>query len=136
MRQTLDVPLDPGQRPALRSAARRIAAGLVAAPMFDIADDRGVLSGVAQLDFDILAGIGLTAWLWLGFFGALAAAVVWLFPAHGPRGRAIFVAAVSLPVGAYWIAGGLRLSIVLSVLLLALGLVSWSIAGFDAESAQ
>lgn len=127
--------LDSGQGPALRGAGRRIAAGLVAAPMLDVADDRGILSGLTQLDFDILGGIGLSAWQWLGFFGALGAAFAWLFPVHGPRARAIFVVAVSAPVAAYWVAGGLRLSIVVSVLLLALGLVSWSVAGFDAESA-
>ncbi|MBV1859522.1 MAG: hypothetical protein KUG77_14005 [Nannocystaceae bacterium] len=130
------MPLDSGQGPALRGAGRRIAAGLVAAPVLDVADDRGILGGLAQLDFDILGGVGLSAWLWLGFFGALAAAFARLFPAHGPRGRAIFFAAATLLVGAYWVAGGLRLSIVVGVLLLALGLVSWSVAGFDAESAQ
>ncbi len=104
--------------------------------MLDVADDRGILSGLMQLDFDILAGTGLRAWLWLAFFGALAAAFTHLFMAHKPRARAIFVAAVSLPVFAYWLAGGLRLSIIVSVLLLALGLVSWSVAGFSAESAR
>lgn len=103
--------------------------------MLDVADDRGILSGLAQLDFDILSGIGLSAWLWLVFFTGLGAAFARLFPAHGPRARAIFVVGAALPVGAYWFAGGLRLSIVVGVLLLALGLVSWSVAGFDAEPA-
>lgn len=128
--------LDSGQAPALRGAGRRIAAGLVAAPMLDVADDRGILSGLAQLDFDILLGIGLSAWLWLAFFTGLSAGFARLFPAHGPRARAIFVGAALVPVGAYWFAGGLRLSVALGVLLLALGLVSWSVAGFDAEPAQ
>lgn len=128
--------LDSGQGPALRGAGRRIAAGLVAAPVLDVADDRGILSGLAQLDFDILGGIGLSAWLWLGFFGVVAAAFTRLFPAHGPQGRAIFVGAAVLLVGAYWVSGGLRLSVVVGILFLALGLVSWSVAGFDAEPAQ
>ncbi len=103
--------------------------------MLDVAGDRGILSGLAQLDFDILGGVGWSAWLWLAFFGALAAGFARLFPAHRPRARAIFVGAAMLPVGAYWLAGGLRLSVVVGVLLLALGLVSWSVAGFDAEPA-
>lgn len=104
--------------------------------MLDVADDRGILSGLAQLDFDILGGIGLSAWLWLAFFVGLAAGFARLFPAHGPRARAIFVGAAMVPVGAYWLAGGLRLAVAVGVLLLALGLVSWSVAGFDAEPAQ
>lgn len=129
------VSLDSGQAPAFRSTARRIAAGLVAAPIIDVADDRGILSGLAQLDFDILGGVDLSAWLWLAFLGALAVAFARLFPAHGPRARAIFVAAAMVPVGGYWFVGGLRLSVVVGLLLLALGLVSWTVAGFDAESA-
>ena len=130
------MPLDSGQAPALRGAGRRIAAGLVAAPVLDVAEDRGVLSGLAQLDFDILGGIGWSAWFWLAFFCVLAAAFARLFPAHGPRARAIFVGAAMIPVCGYWLIGGLRLSVVVGVLLLALGLVSWRVAGFDAEPAQ
>ncbi len=127
--------LDGGQAVAIRGAGRRIAAGLVAAPMFDVADDRGLLGAVLRLDLDVLTGAGLAPWLWLVFFGGLAAAFAHLFPTHPPRGRALFVIAAAVPVSAYWLIGGLRVSVLLAVLLLALGLVSWSVAGFDAEPA-
>ena len=128
--------LDAGRAPVLRSAGRRIAAGLVAAPMFDVADDRGLLGGLLRLDLDVLGGVGAAPYLWLAFFAAVGAGFAHLFPDHRPAGRGVFTIAAAVPVTAYWIVGGLRLSVVLAVLLLALGLVSWSIAGFDAESAQ
>lgn len=127
--------LDSGQHAAIRGAGRRIAAGLVAAPMFDVADDRGLIGGIARFDLDVLRGAGISAWLWLLFFGGLAAAFAHLFPTHRPRARAVFVIAGAVPVSAYWVIGGLRLSVLMAVLLLALGLVSWSVAGFDAEPA-
>ena len=129
------VNLDTGQAPALRSAGRRIAAGLVAAPIVDVADDRGLLGGVLRLDLDLLGGVGIAPYLWLVFFAAVGAGFAHQFFGHRPRASGVFVIAASIPVGAYWIMGGFRLSIVLAVLLLALGLVSWSIAGFDAEPA-
>lgn len=104
--------------------------------MFDVADDRGILGGLARLDLDVLTGVGIEAWLWLLFFVSVAAGFAHLFPTHGRWGRALFLAAAAVPVGAYWLAGGLRLSVALAVLLLALGLVSWSIAGFDADPAR
>jgi len=119
----------------LRGAGRRIAAGLVASPVVDVADDRGLLGGLARFDFEVLTGVGFEAWLWLLFFGGLAAAFAHLFPRHSPRGRAVFTLTPALMVSAYWFVGGVRLSVVLAVLFVALGLVSWSIAGFDAESA-
>ena len=128
--------LDEGQAAALRGTGRRLAAGLVAAPLFDVAHDRGILGGIVRFDLDVLTGVGIDAWLWLLFFGAVAAGFAHLFPTHGARGRVIFFAAAALPVSAYWLVGGLRLSVALAVLLLALGLVSWSVAGFDADPAR
>lgn|GEM_PF-2458413 len=127
--------IESGQAPAVRAAGRRLAAGFVASPLVDIADDRGILGGLMRLDVVGLADVGFGAWLWCGFFVAVGAGFAHLFPTHRPRARAVFAAAAAVPVGAYWIVGGLRLSVVLAVLLLALGLVSWSIAGFDAEPA-
>ena len=126
--------LESGQGPALRGAGRRLAAGLVAAPLFDLADDRGVVAALVQLDLELVASVAWSTWGWLGLFLAIAAGFARLFPTHPPRARAFFAILTALPVSAYWVLGGLRLSVVLAVLLLALGLVSWSVAGFDAKA--
>ncbi len=129
------MPLHSGQAAELRAAGRRLAAGLVASPMLDVADDRGLLGALARLDLATIASVGVSPWLWLGFFAVTGAGFAHLFPDHRPRGRLVFFGAVLALDAAYWIAGGLRLSVVIAVILLALGLVSWSVAGNDADSA-
>lgn len=113
-----------------------MAAGLVAAPIFDLCDDRGVLAALVQLDLELVGAVAGSTWAWLAFFLVLAAAFAHLFPLHRARARVVFFAATAAPVAGYWFVGGFRLSVVLGVLLLALGLVSWGIAGFDADPAQ
>ncbi len=130
-----EVPLQSGQAAELRAAGRRLAAGLVASPMLVVADDRGLLGALVRLDLDTLTASGLTPWLWLGFFAAVGAGFARLFPAHRPRARGVFFAAAFALDAAYWAAGGLRLSVVIAVVLLALGLVSWSVAGDAADPA-
>ncbi len=103
--------------------------------MLDVADDRGLLGALARFDLDTLTASGLTPWLWLGFFVGVGAGFARLFPTHRPGARWMFFgAALALDAG-YWISGGLRLSVVAAVLLLALGLVSWSVAGNSADPA-
>jgi hypothetical protein len=109
---------------------------LVAAPLFDLCDDRGVLAALVQLDLELVGAVAGSTWAWLAFFLVLAAAFAHLFPLHRARTRVVFFAATAAPVAGYWFVGGFRLSVVLGVLLLALGLVSWGIAGFDADPAQ
>ncbi len=121
--------LHSGHGAALRRTARRLAAGLVSAPLLDVADDSGLLGALVNLDLEAVIGVRLSAWAWLVFFSGLGAAFAGLFVRHRPGGRRVFTLAALVPLAAYWIGAGLRLSTVVSMLLLALGYVSWRIAG-------
>ncbi|MEM6294497.1 MAG: hypothetical protein AAGA54_24705 [Myxococcota bacterium] len=125
--------LQTGLDAALRRTGRQLATGLVATPIVDVADDNGILGSVVRLDGEALLSVRPGAWAWLVFFVVLGAAFARLFHGHGATGRKLFTLAALVPVAAYWIVGGLRLSVVVSLLFLALGYVSWSVAGLDAE---
>jgi len=128
--------LHSGQAAQLPRARRQLAAGRVTAPILDVADDSGALAGLEGFDPAVLSGVALSSWGMLVFFAATGVGFAALFPRHGTRGRTVFLALAAAPLVAYWTLGGLRLSTAVSILLLALGIVSWRIAGDEAHEVR
>lgn len=115
----------PDANALARRAGRWFGFGVAAGPVLDVADDAGLLGAIASLDGLAISGVGLGDWTAIGFFIAIGYACARLFAAHGPRGRWVLFVATTVPLGAYAITAGLRLSTLVAVIALAYAFVSW-----------
>ncbi len=115
----------PDPRVLARRAGRWFGFGVAAGPVLDIADDAGLIGAVANLDAVAISGIAIADWGAIAFFVAIGYACARLFAAHKPRGRWILFVATTVPLAAYAISAGLRLSTLVAVIALAYAFVSW-----------
>ena len=111
-----------------RRAGRWLGVGISATPIVDLADDAGLIGALAAFDGAVLASLSARTVLGLAFFAAIGVAISRLFVAHRPAGRAWFFAACLVPLGAYVIVSGLRLSVLAALIALAFAFVTWRFA--------
>ncbi|MCA9707814.1 MAG: hypothetical protein KDK70_18325 [Myxococcales bacterium] len=127
MAGTIDALHDRATARTLAAAAQWLGIGVAALPVVDIADRAGLL--VLLVAPETLE-LSLVAWplLQIAFFVALGVAASALLRRHRPRARAWFFAGCVIPVLVFTLTTGLRLSVVIALIALALSFVQLRLA--------